>query len=72
MKRLLLILAFLAAVHPAVAADKDKIHRLALQISDNTPEKMTAWWPNSGRRVKTGRISETMPMDGRISTYTSG
>ena len=42
MKRLLLILAFLAAVHPAVAADKDKIHRLALQISDNTPEKMTA------------------------------
>jgi intracellular sulfur oxidation DsrE/DsrF family protein len=41
MKRLLLALAFLAAVHPAFAADKDKVHHLALQISDDSPEKMT-------------------------------
>ena len=31
----------LAAAAPAVAADKDKVHRLALQISDESPEKMT-------------------------------
>ena len=34
----------------------------------NTPEKMMAVWPKRGRRVNTGRISETMPMEGRIST----
>jgi intracellular sulfur oxidation DsrE/DsrF family protein len=42
MKRLLLALAFLIAAQPAFAADKDKVHRLALQISDNSQEKMTA------------------------------
>jgi intracellular sulfur oxidation DsrE/DsrF family protein len=41
MKRLLLALAFLIVVQPAFAADKDKVHRLALQISDESPEKMT-------------------------------
>ena len=41
MKRLLLALAFLIAAQPAFAADKDKVHRLALQISDESPEKMT-------------------------------
>ncbi len=41
MKRLLLALAFLIAVQPAFAAGKDKVHRLALQISDESPEKMT-------------------------------
>ena len=42
MKRFLLAaaLAFAAAV-PAIAADKDKVHHLALQISDESPEKMT-------------------------------
>ena len=34
-----LILAALAAAGPALAADK--VHRLALQISDESPEKMT-------------------------------
>jgi uncharacterized protein len=41
MKRLLLALAFLVAIHPAFAADKNKVHHLALQISDESPEKMT-------------------------------
>ncbi len=41
MKRLLLALAFLVVVHPAFAADKNKVHHLALQISDESPEKMT-------------------------------
>ena len=30
----------LFAALPAVAADKDKVHRLALQISDDSPDKM--------------------------------
>ena len=46
MKRLLLAAALVlaaasSAASSAVAADKDKIHRLALQISDESPEKMT-------------------------------
>ena len=42
MKRFLLAAALaLAAAMPAVAADKDKVHRLALQISDDSPDKMT-------------------------------
>lgn len=41
MKRLLLALAFLIAAQPAFAVDKDKVHHLALQISDESPEKMT-------------------------------
>ena len=42
MKYLLLATALVfAAAAPAVAADKDKVHRLALQISDESPEKMT-------------------------------
>ena len=41
MKRLLLALAFLIAAQPTFAADKDKVHHLALQISDESPEKMT-------------------------------
>src|SRR3984957_9123918 len=41
MKRLLFALAFLVAAQPAFAADKDKVHHLALQISDESPEKMT-------------------------------
>jgi intracellular sulfur oxidation DsrE/DsrF family protein len=42
MKLLLLATALvLAAAAPAVAADKDKVHRLALQISDDSPDKMT-------------------------------
>ena len=36
------------------------------------PEKITTDRPNSGLREKTGRISETMPMPGRIRMYTSG
>ena len=41
MKRRLLLMAVLAlAAMPALAADKP--HRLALQISDDTPEKMNA------------------------------
>ena len=42
MKRLLLATALVLAVTaPAFAADKDKVHRLALQVSDESPEKMT-------------------------------
>src|SRR4051794_12521266 len=42
MKRFLLSAAFvLVTAWPAVAADKAKIHHLALQISDESPEKMT-------------------------------
>jgi intracellular sulfur oxidation DsrE/DsrF family protein len=42
MRYLLLATALvLAAAAPAVAADKDKVHRLALQISDDSPDKMT-------------------------------
>ena len=42
MKRFLLAAALvLAAAVPAIAADKDKVHHLALQISDESPEKMT-------------------------------
>jgi len=42
MKRLLLATALvLAAAVPAIAADKDKVHHLALQISDESPDKMT-------------------------------
>ena len=41
MKRVLLALAFLIAVQSAFAADKSKVHHLALQISDESPEKMT-------------------------------
>jgi intracellular sulfur oxidation DsrE/DsrF family protein len=42
MKRLLLATALMfAAAAPAVAADKDKVHHLALQISDESPDKMT-------------------------------
>ena len=42
MKHLLLAIAFvLAAAAPAVAADKGKVHHLALQISDESPDKMT-------------------------------
>jgi uncharacterized protein len=41
MKRLLLATALvLAAVSSAAAADTQKVHRLALQISDESPEKM--------------------------------
>ena len=39
-RRLLLAAAMLLATLPALATDKP--HRLALQISDDTPEKMTA------------------------------
>ena len=39
-RRFLLAAAFVVAALPAMAADK--VHHLALQISDDTPEKMTA------------------------------
>ena len=34
----------------------------------STPEKITKAAPKSGLREATGRISDTMPIDGRIST----
>lgn len=39
-RRFLLVAALAIAALPAMAADK--VHRLALQISDDSPEKMTA------------------------------
>jgi hypothetical protein len=36
------------------------------------PENTTTAYPNSGLRENTGRISDTMPMPGRIRMYTSG
>src|ERR1700761_6862902 len=39
-RRFLLAGLLLFAAFPAVAADKDKVHRLALQISDDSPDKM--------------------------------
>ncbi len=36
-----LALLLALAAGPSFAADKDKVHRLALQISDESPEKMT-------------------------------
>jgi intracellular sulfur oxidation DsrE/DsrF family protein len=39
-RRFLLAGLLLFAAFPAVAEDKDKVHRLALQISDDSPDKM--------------------------------
>jgi intracellular sulfur oxidation DsrE/DsrF family protein len=39
-RRILLAGLLLFAAFPAVAEDKDKVHRLALQISDDSPDKM--------------------------------
>ena len=36
------------------------------------PENTTTVYPKRGFREKTGRISETMPMAGRMRMYTSG
>ena len=36
------------------------------------PAKTTNGYPNNGLREKTGRMSDTIPMAGRISMYTSG
>jgi hypothetical protein len=36
----LLVGLLLFAAFPAVAADKNKVHHLALQISDDSPDKM--------------------------------
>ena len=39
-RRFLLAGLLLSAAFPAVAADKDKVHRLVLQITDDSPDKM--------------------------------
>ena len=36
------------------------------------PENTTIAYPNRGLRANVGRISETMPMPGRMRMYTSG
>jgi uncharacterized protein len=41
LRTIALALLLALAAGPSFAADKDKVHRLALQISDDSPEKMT-------------------------------
>ena len=41
-------------------------------LSDTMPENTTTAYPNRGLRENTGRISETMPIAGRMRMYTSG
>ncbi len=72
MKRFLLAaaLAFAAAV-PAIAADKDKVHHLALQISDESPEKMTTVL-NNAANVSRYYSEKGEEVDIRIVAFNAG
>ena len=72
MKRFLLAaaLAFAAAV-PAIAADKDKVHHLALQISDESAEKMTTVL-NNAANVSRYYSEKGEEVDIRIVAFNAG
>ncbi len=69
MRRSLLVCAMLLMAYPAMAADK--VHRLVLQISDNSPEKMNTVLGNASNvaRYYTGKGEK---FEIRVVAYSGG